>query len=115
MRNYSKTLCLLGFLISVASTARAVTPVGGRVFDATNCAGVANLIVKFEPPKKSGGAIVVTSTDRQGNFQVNLSGPGQYYVSVFKGPQQIYGRVVSIINSAPLSIPLNAKGRSTCR
>lgn len=105
MREYWK---IAGTLLLLVSGARAATPVQGRVLDA-ECSGVPNLVVKFLPPKASNMAVVVTATGDDGAFRADLPAPGDYYVSVYQGPQQLYGRVANLDGNGPLTIVLKGE------
>jgi hypothetical protein len=70
--------------------------VSGLVFDSARCQGVGSVSIQFSPPRGSDKLVVSTAADRQGRFRVELSGEGEYYVSVYSGPQQVYGQAVKI-------------------
>lgn len=94
-----------GALLILAMTASAEIPLEGRVLD-PKCSGVPNLVVKFLPPKAANLAEVVTVTGQNGAFRAELPASGDYYVSVYQGPQQLYGRVASLGENSPLTIVL---------
>jgi hypothetical protein len=55
-------------------------------------------------------AAVVTATDRDGKFLADLPTSGEYYVSISRGTQEVYGRVMNIAGNSHLAIYLNTSG-----
>jgi tetratricopeptide (TPR) repeat protein len=101
-----KALCyLFCFVLILAGNLSA--QVSGAIFESSHCSGMANLVVRFTPPKKSGLATIVTKTDDQGTFAVYLD-KTDYYVSIFYGAQQLYGKVISVDLTKPLNIVLQS-------
>jgi hypothetical protein len=87
----------------------------GRVLDSTSCRGIPNLVVRLTPPTSSAKPVVVTATNDDGAFRADLAAYGAYYVALYNGTQQVYGRVHSLSASAPLTITLSpAKSQSVC-
>jgi hypothetical protein len=81
--------------------------VTGHVYDGQTCNGVGQLVIKITPPTKSKSqAILVTNTDANGDFQLQIPEAGNYYVSVFEGLTEVYGKVASFDGQRPLYIAL---------
>ena len=97
---------LMTFVRVGAGSTAAAFKVNGWVFNTATCSGMASLIVTFTPPKSSGNPVVDTATASDGTFQINLVALGEYYVTVFQGPQQLYGNIVTVSQNLPVQIGL---------
>src|SRR2546421_13087698 len=90
--------------------------ISGRIFETTHCRGVGNVVVRFTPPKESGKSVVVTSADDSGTFSADLPINQEYYLAIYFGTQQLYGRVVTT-TAEPLLImlqPSDGKAGQNC-
>lgn len=114
MRRLLALLLVLGSAAFGQADLRSTTKtviVKGRVFDASTCAGIRSVVVKFVPPRASGNPVVVTATADDGTFEADLAAVGDYYVAVSQGAQQLYGKVVKAAEGVPVLIGLGTKGQ----
>src|SRR5215469_14169690 len=117
MRIFLPVLLMLGSLSPQRSSPPPVSEVKGRVFNASTCGGLGGMVVKFMPPisdqlQQSQSVVpraIVTATTNDGTFEVAVI-PGEYYVTVSQGAEQLYGRVVSVTSGTPVLIGLVGKG-----
>ena len=97
---------VMNFVGAGRGSSTCVFTVNGWVFNAGTCSGMASLTVNFIPPKSSHNPTVDTFTAGDGTFRVSLVALGQYYVTVFQGPQQLYGNIVTVSQNLPVQIGL---------
>jgi hypothetical protein len=114
VRNVKHLLILMGWVL-FATPARASTgiPLKGHVYDASTCKGIARLVIQVRPSIKSNyPAMLVTTTDDNGDFEVEVREAGDYYLSVFAGLSQLYGHVITVQDQTPIRIPLQPAGQT---
>lgn len=58
---------------------------------------------------------MVTAGAPDGTFEADLPSEGDYYVTVFQGPQQLYGNVVSVTATEPVLLGIASNGRQVCK
>lgn len=112
MRHSARPLILI-VLAVLAATSRASPGIAlkGHVYDASTCKGVARLVIQVRPSIKSNyQTMLVTNTDENGDFEVDVQEAGDYYLSVFIGLSQLYGRVITVPDQTPVMIPLQPTG-----
>jgi hypothetical protein len=102
-------LTLLVLVSALLAYAQGTKPFGGRVFDAQNQQGIANLEVKLRPPSNSSTAILIGTTDRNGLFRFPQVHAGAYLVEVSQGPYLLYGGEINTSNSDTIQIPIQRR------
>jgi len=96
------------FLTAPARSAPRESPtIRGHVYNATNCTGVPHLVVKLTPSSKSQyQSALITNTNEDGDFQIQLQEFGEFYLSIYDGVNQIYGSLTSFRSLSPVLIAL---------
>jgi hypothetical protein len=94
-------------LMPTGARSQSGTVTTGHVYNANNCAGIANLTVKLTPPTgPTNQTQLITTTDENGDFQLQAPGSGNYYLAIYQGTNQLYGRVTNLQDQLPVMIAL---------
>lgn len=100
------TITLL--LLTLAAPIHAAT-LSGRVVDAGSDDGIAALTVKAKASKNDGGRESVTTTNRQGAFRLPKLADGRYLLTVSRGNETLYRKVVAVQGDTEKEIRLQRR------
>jgi len=106
-------LACIFVLAPTLTLAQSELRITGQVYNSETCTGIGQLVIKVTPPAASKSqSVQITNTDAQGDFQVQVPELADYYLAIFDGVDQVYGRVISLGSQNPLAIGLKPTGSS---
>lgn len=100
------TIVLL--LLTLAAPVHAAT-LSGRVVDAGSDDGIAALTVTAKASKDKGGRESVTTTNQQGAFRLPKLADGRYLLTVSRGNEALYRKVVAVQGNTEKEIRLQRR------
>lgn len=83
-------------LLSILAAPVHASTLKGRVVDASNNDGIAALTVKAKADRGSGGRESATRTNRDGAFRIPNLSNGRYLLTVSRGNETLYRKVVTV-------------------
>lgn len=100
------TLAVAGILALAFPLAAQAGSLEGTVVEAGSDDGIPALTVRAKAPKSAGGGEKVTTTDRDGAFRLPRVTDGRHLLTVSKGRDVLYRKVVEVKGKTTKTIRL---------